>query len=234
MNEKTTFKNSNQPNEFLKQIYDPELKGNNLQKSMSYPQIQFAKEVDFIKQFKVETNNDKQLPSVIHIQDRNSLTGIAVFMPSNHYNMRLCSDVPEHVKARYDADWKFIEPLQKASATASSVVFALDEPKDRHEYILVYFDISAEMAHERLVNRGRECESTCLSLEYMRELHKLQKEFITGENITRSIPAATLYQGRKYKIETIDVEKYNVEEEDEKREAAVNGLMGEIRLRLEI
>lgn len=214
----TNTKGSKRGMDFIRMVYDPEIKAENLHFATTVTGQLIAKELKFNSEYVVDKSKGKK--HLINIIERNSASAAGIFIAGNYYNMRLASDLPGDVRNRYDGDWKNVVHTQNNMAAAAKNVFLTADESER--FIIVFLETDYKKAFERVVKRGRNWEADKMTIDYMRELDNLQRQYAGLVDEDKALHWKRLYPVEQVKTIHFDVDKYYTGKEETKERDIIN------------
>lgn len=163
--------NTAQGTDYLRCIYEPGFKEENLLNCLSIAVELLNNEIALFDAYPIEKGAKKAL---INITERNAASASAVFIISNFYNLRHNSDVK---KKYYDSDYKVIESY--AERMHKLCAFPTSKYNDN---LMLYLVIDSNIALKRIKLRGRLYEAEYFTPEYMELLVSLYDRFTSPIN----------------------------------------------------
>lgn len=194
--------------QYIEAIYTPSVKINEFHQAMSIGYTLVGAEMDLRERYPVYENN-KDLPKVINVVERNSACAGAIFIASSFYNMRENSDVKERAANYYDNSWdKVVCIRDRMLALAKRCL------KHATSHTVLILQGSAELCFKKMMNRGRKFEAGGLTYDYMEKLDMIHRIY-GGERETdgRVVPACQVYPMDKTAIFNVPTDPYYCQEE---------------------
>ena len=165
--------------DYLRKIYDPEIKHLNFNKAMlvGFGLIEKEKHVYKTMLDRVVEDGRSKVNHVVFIWERDSVTAGNIFIRANQFNCLLDSASRSHVQDS-NRDW---ENVKVFAETVRDRAVELHRPV-AHKTFLITMLGNPMLCLEKIRSRGRAWECDYITLDYLRELDLLHKEFAGYED----------------------------------------------------